>query len=252
MNNEPGIYRIVNTVTNRTYIGSSSNIRKRLNTHKCKLMSGVHTNQHLQQSWRKYGSTAFTFEPMLDCVREAMVVKEQQFIDAYLDHDLPLYNQKPSAKSRTGFSLTKEIRDKISAGNKGKTRTAETRQRMSIAVRNRLPEITKKLMQANIGRIFSSEARDKIRKSKIGNQYRRGATVPQEMRARISLALKGRKLSVEHRANIKDAVTQEARIVRSEKMTGNQHHLGHIHSDEARGKMRLAWIRRKVRKELLS
>ena len=98
-----GIYRIVNQATDRTYIGSSVNMRERLNKHRRQLRHGTHGNTRLQRSWNKHGHEPFVFEVLVQCVRDVLEQREQEFIDAYYEHGLPLYNLMPSAGSRTGF-----------------------------------------------------------------------------------------------------------------------------------------------------
>ena len=56
MNNKNiGIYRITNLINSKFYIGSSSNLKKRLYEHQRELNLGIHTNKHLQSAWNKYG-----------------------------------------------------------------------------------------------------------------------------------------------------------------------------------------------------
>jgi len=60
-----GIYRIVHTESNRTYIGSSKNIEVRLRRHRYDLNRGKHFNAYLKRSWNKYNPEAFVFEPLV-------------------------------------------------------------------------------------------------------------------------------------------------------------------------------------------
>lgn len=57
-----GIYRILNTINNKFYIGSSVNLRKRLYEHRRLLRLGKHENYHLQNAFTKYGEENFKFE----------------------------------------------------------------------------------------------------------------------------------------------------------------------------------------------
>ena len=61
-NKVPGIYKIVNTINNKTYIGSTINLYKRSKEHYNKLKNNTHPNQKLLNSFKKYGSDAFLFE----------------------------------------------------------------------------------------------------------------------------------------------------------------------------------------------
>lgn len=56
-----GIYQILNLINNKSYIGSSVQIRKRKNQHYNSLRCNKHHNQHLQAAWNKYGESNFVF-----------------------------------------------------------------------------------------------------------------------------------------------------------------------------------------------
>lgn len=207
-----GIYRIVNTVSNTTYIGSSVNVRSRLAIHAAQLKNGVHGNRHLQRSWNKYGELAFQFESLISCERAILVSREQQFIDAYFDHDLPLFNVLPSFKSQLGFRYNHnaESRAKMSrshkgvplspshnansiAGRTGSKRSLETRERMRLAqLGKRLSDETKaKIREIRTGSKASDEAKRNMSASKFGHP------TSLETRNKIARALTGRKHSAE-------------------------------------------------------
>lgn len=57
-----GIYRIVNTVNGKCYIGSSKDIDKRVRQHMGKLRAGTHINPYLQNAYNKYGEESFYTE----------------------------------------------------------------------------------------------------------------------------------------------------------------------------------------------
>jgi len=54
-----GIYRIVNRINGKFYIGSAANLKGRKKNHFEKLNANVHPSKHLQASWNKYGRDAF-------------------------------------------------------------------------------------------------------------------------------------------------------------------------------------------------
>lgn len=61
---ESGVYAIVNRATRRVYIGKSSNLKIRAQTHANQLRKGIHCNRSLQQDWREHGPEAFIFAPL--------------------------------------------------------------------------------------------------------------------------------------------------------------------------------------------
>ena len=86
-----GIYRIVNTVSNKAYVGQSLRVKKRVHEHFRLLRLGKHTNQHLQRSYNKHGEDAFVWELEVLCedVSDLDLI-ENAFLqgDAYFDEPL--------------------------------------------------------------------------------------------------------------------------------------------------------------------
>ena len=56
-----GIYKIINVVNNKFYVGSAVDLKKRKTRHFSELRTGKHNNRHLQSAWGKYGEQAFVF-----------------------------------------------------------------------------------------------------------------------------------------------------------------------------------------------
>jgi group I intron endonuclease len=59
-----GIYKIINKLDGKYYVGSDSDINcnTRWNDHKSKLKRNKHYNTHLQNSWNKYGGENFEYK----------------------------------------------------------------------------------------------------------------------------------------------------------------------------------------------
>jgi len=57
-----GIYRVRNTVTGRSLVGSSLNLPGMLNRQRFQLENGSHPDRELQIDWNKLGPDAFEFE----------------------------------------------------------------------------------------------------------------------------------------------------------------------------------------------
>jgi len=79
--NSCGVYKIINTVNNKCYIGSSINMRKRKSQHQLRLRSNKHGNVYLQNAWNKYGEDKFVFEILWYCNKEEQQDSEQKFLD---------------------------------------------------------------------------------------------------------------------------------------------------------------------------
>jgi group I intron endonuclease len=56
-----GIYKIINVLNNKFYVGSAVSFVARKRRHWWALRSQRHANKHLQSAWNKYGEAAFIF-----------------------------------------------------------------------------------------------------------------------------------------------------------------------------------------------
>ena len=78
-----GVYKIVNKITNKIYVGSATDIKKRWRDHKWHLNHNKHHNSHLQLSWNRYGADAFEFLLILECSVDKLLIIEKEYIDKY-------------------------------------------------------------------------------------------------------------------------------------------------------------------------
>jgi group I intron endonuclease len=90
-----GLYAIVHVPTNKAYVGSSNNIKRRLKEHLGGLRHNKHHCIYLQNAWNKYGADQFTIKvpALFDDLQSARDF-EQDFLDCFMDS---LFNTKPSA-----------------------------------------------------------------------------------------------------------------------------------------------------------
>ena len=162
------VYKITNTVNNKSYIGISIHepTKGRIRKH----LTG-HGNRYLANAINKYGKDAFTYE-----------VLEANVFDEFLPDLEVAYIANFNTVAPHGYNLTsggevsktlsKETRRKISEGNKGKPISAETRRKIS---------------EGNKGKPISAETRRKISEAKKGKPR------SEETRRKVSEALKGKK-----------------------------------------------------------
>jgi group I intron endonuclease len=166
-----GIYKIINKVNGKYYVGSSKNIQKRLNTHLTHLNGNYHFNDHLQYAWNKYGKENFNFIIVelfgVNISSHELLLIEQKYLDIAINEQNECYNLRFIAGG--GGNLSEYTRKKMSNSHKGK----------SMTLNNKLA-----LIKANTGKIFSKEHREKI-----------GI----ESKKRMS----GRKLSEKHKEKLK-------------------------------------------------
>ena len=77
-----GVYKILNTINNKYYIGSTvDSFTKRLNHHYHALLRGNHKNDHLQAAWNKYGEDKFQFIIIEICEFDQVRSREQYYLD---------------------------------------------------------------------------------------------------------------------------------------------------------------------------
>jgi group I intron endonuclease len=125
-----GIYKIVNEVTGKCYVGSSIDIDRRWGQHRNSLQKDKHLTPHLQNSVNKHGLNNFVFEVVEECVSNMLIEREQFWIDVLDSYDNG-YNARPKAESRIGTKLSEEHKQKISEAHKGKPKTKEHKDSMS-------------------------------------------------------------------------------------------------------------------------
>lgn len=144
-----GIYKIINSLTGKFYIGSAVNLKSRWRNHRFDLANGDHHNKHLQNAWNKYGSDAFVFEILEEVNLTELIQTEQLWIDATWATGM-LYNISPVAGSNQGlrWKVSPEARARIRAGRQNMSQ--ETKRKISVTLTGckRSVETKKKMSEA--------------------------------------------------------------------------------------------------------
>ena len=78
---EAGVYMIINTVTNETYIGSSLDVRNRCSKHLSDLQRGSHHSKYLQRSFNIHGKENFEVTCLMVCGEDEILENEEFFIN---------------------------------------------------------------------------------------------------------------------------------------------------------------------------
>lgn len=76
-----GIYKIINKINNKFYLGSSKNLHKRWLRHKNDLKNNKHHNQALQRAYNKYGLDNFEFIIIFKCDISILKIEEQKYLN---------------------------------------------------------------------------------------------------------------------------------------------------------------------------
>lgn len=191
-----GIYRIVNLVNGRIYIGSSVKFSSRASEHLSSLRKQKHGNSFLQHDFDKCGEQNFKFETVeLVMDKKDLVVREQYYLDLYYDKRVNCYNICPIATSQLGVKRSAETRAKMSAYRTGKRLSEETKAKMSSSMKGHKasPEALTKAR----ARRHTAETKVKISASNKGKSYspealinmsngQRGRKHPQEIKQKMS------------------------------------------------------------------
>jgi group I intron endonuclease len=155
---DQGIYKIINVVNNKFYIGSAVSFRKRKARHFSELRNGKHNNRHLQAAWYKYGEQAFVFvvvETVED--RATLLDVENRWLKHHVgqeycynigrDATAPALGMSGELSPTWGYKHTIGAKEQIGVHSQGREHTPESRER---------------IRQFLIGKPKSAETRAKI------------------------------------------------------------------------------------------
>ena len=210
------VYAIVNSKNGKLYIGSSTEVLRRLRLHKRSLDLEQHHNTHLQKAYSK-DKNAFMFVIIQRVYTKDLLEREQYWMDYFLSYD-----------HYCGYNIS-EYADSPALGT---IRNKKTREKISNALKGRkLPEHVKAMLaEANKGRKVSQETRDKISKAQLGSKnHRFGKINSTEHNMAISKANKGRKVS--------KATRKKLSLLKKGKTTGWSYWTGKNRSEETKRKI---------------
>lgn len=222
------IYKIVNLVNDKFYVGSTNNQRERFRTHRSKLRRGVHHCAHLQASWNKYGEEKFAF-------RVVSQIQDGESLQEAEDVWLKEYVGKPNcynAGMRSGAPMRGIPKEKHPAF--GKPKTEDQRQQISNTLKAFYAEDY--FNHPRVGSVHTEETKERIRQAKLANPttYWEGKARSEETKAKIGAAQKGRPKA----PNRKVSEAGRAKI-RAAAVAGHYSHWeGRNHTEEAKAKMR--------------
>lgn len=152
-----GIYKIINIVNNKFYVGSAVDLKRRKTRHFSELRSNKHNNRHLQAAWNKYGEQSFVFVVLEELAADAdLLTAENVWLHAHVGKDYcynigvdatapmqgmagelsPTWGRKRTvselaAQNWTGKTHTPESKEMIRQHLIGKPRSATVRAKIS-------------------------------------------------------------------------------------------------------------------------
>nr|YP_010218741.1 GIY-YIG endonuclease [Morchella brunnea]UBU98449.1 GIY-YIG endonuclease [Morchella brunnea] len=110
-----GIYKWINIINGKTYIGSAVDLGVRLRSYSYESYLNRHTDMAICRALLKYGYENLRVENLKYCSSEKLMEWEQFFFDLYK----PEYNILKTAGSSLGYKHSEESRVKISAAMTG-------------------------------------------------------------------------------------------------------------------------------------
>lgn len=202
------IYMILCAPTGKYYVGQTINLSDRWRDHRKQLRKNKHGNIYLQHAWDKYGESSFVISVLEECTPACLTEREQYWID------------KLQPFGERGFNINPLAGE---SPMKGKTHTPEARAKIGIASTGRIGGMT--------GKVVSEETKAKLRAANLGKKQSPEASAKKsiagmgrpcptkgkimgspsaEVRAKLSLALKGRIFSDETRKKM--SIAAKARV----------------------------------------
>lgn len=153
-----GIYKIINVVNNKFYVGSAVDLKRRKARHFSELRNGKHNNRHLQAAWAKYGEQAFVFVVVEELPDVAdLLAAENVWLKKHVGKDYcynlgvdataPMLGMSGDKSPTWGYKHTPETLVIITAASTGRTHK---------------PEDIEKIRRHWIGKPKSAEVRAKI------------------------------------------------------------------------------------------
>jgi hypothetical protein len=91
---DPGVYFILNTMSNRMRIGQSRGIFNRMITHYGQLRAGSHTNIALQEDWTTFGEHNFEFGILITIPRGFYLHDDERHLRDLETHFMKVYQTK--------------------------------------------------------------------------------------------------------------------------------------------------------------
>jgi group I intron endonuclease len=151
-----GIYKIINVINNKFYVGSAVDLKRRKARHFSELRNGRHNNRHLQAAWGKYGEQAFVFVVIEELPADAdLLAAENVWLHEHVGKDY-CYNIGVDAISPTlGWSGEK-------SPTWGRKRTPEELAAQNWTGRKHRDDSKEQIRQFLIGKPKSAEVRAKI------------------------------------------------------------------------------------------
>jgi group I intron endonuclease len=130
-----GVYKIINKVNNKYYVGSTSNFKKRWNQHIKLLNRNKHKNDYLQNVWNKYGEKSFEFIVVEYTDVNLVKIIEQKYLDIAEKEQDKSYNLNFNS---LGGCLSEYSKEKIKQNKIKYWQDFEKRKSLGVKLKNKI------------------------------------------------------------------------------------------------------------------
>lgn len=132
-----GIYKIINVVNNKFYVGSAVDLKRRKTRHFSELRNGKHNNAKLQNAWNKYGEQSFIFA-IVELIEDKNILLEAEnkwlkehvgkeyCYNIGIDATAPMLGISGELSPTWGYKHTPENLAIIANASKGRTQDTDT------------------------------------------------------------------------------------------------------------------------------
>lgn len=145
-----GIYKIINVLDSKIYVGYATNFRKRKAAHLSDLRKNKHKNIHLQRAFNRDGEVNFKIELIEECLKDELIQKEDFWCKKLNTHNDKFGYNLLGTGEKGLIGHSKETCEKISKSKLGKKLSEEH---------------CKNIGLAKLGVTYSQEIKDKVKKA---------------------------------------------------------------------------------------
>ena len=200
------VYVIVNLVNGKTYVGKANNAQKRWTNHLSAARSKS-PRSLIARAIRKHGSGNFRFDVLAHYPSEEEALRWEGWWISFFESNVSGKGYNLDAGGHGGKTLTAETRARISDALRGRCKSAAHVANMSKAASSRAApsaEVVERRAASNRGRQRTPEQKRRIAEAKKGVRF------SEEQRAHMAAAHRGNTHSAETRAKM--AASQRARF----------------------------------------
>jgi group I intron endonuclease len=178
------IYKIINSVNNKFYVGSTTNQYERFRNHRNRLRNNKHHAKHLQAAWNKYGEKAFVFH-VIEIISEdaSLQAAEDVWLQEHVGKeycynkskysDTPMRGIAKEEHPSYGKQLSEETKQLIRDA-----RHAQDDPRLGTTHTEATKQVIREKKLANPTRAWLGKTRDETTRKKIGDAQRGVAKAP--------------------------------------------------------------------------